>query len=215
MDEPLKKRLLGAILLVGAAVIILASLLGGHEAGNLRRGDDTVHVAKAHPQQTAEPSGTQSTAKVDSRPAPEADKSSEVELRAVQSRPKELKPPQEGNKDTRSKSESPNKTPSSGSEATQPVPEPAVANSGAGEASHNEAGWVIQAASFKTRDRALTLKKRLEKDAFEVYIASGKAAGHSVYRVRVGPVHGEAEKQALTKKLRGTLGHDVLALKHE
>ncbi|MCB1755904.1 MAG: SPOR domain-containing protein [Gammaproteobacteria bacterium] len=87
--------------------------------------------------------------------------------------------------------------------APTPSPEPSAAAAG-------RQSWLIQTASFKDKINALSLRSDLKKTGYPVQVKVAELGGQSVFRVYVGPIDGEQEasrvKASLDKKLdRNTL----------
>ena len=267
MDDALKQRLIGAILVVGTAVIVLASLLGGH----VRKKPDSQSSAKpsrvAHdtapanttprlkaqttsPQPMSQPqvkkpgkqshrTGTTVQSPGNSKPrqtakAAHAQPTSgnkptqQAQIPAQASQPHSTTPGDiaQGNPPAQQTSSAPVKAKPEPAKpnTTQPEPRktaksPAPATSTqppsghTGTAPQNRSGWVVQVASFRKRQQAEDMKNHLSKQGFQAFIASGSVSGHTVYRVRVGPVATKAARDKLAHRLRGRLGHNVLPLR--
>ncbi len=62
----------------------------------------------------------------------------------------------------------------------------------------SKAGWAVQAGSFSDPDHAQALAKRLQKKGLSAFVQRYSGAGRTLYRVRVGPYPEriDAERQA-------------------
>lgn len=215
MDDALKRRLIGAILLVGTAVIVLASLLGGHvghkrgqvvQTQQLKKPSDNNagHAQDATPvlPPVHQHNSTGAAAGAGQSGNGPSQGHTHVQVPTHQSQPAST-PAQ-----PRHTAPAPSKQPQPKPQVSAQTPSSAQAGSAS-----NQPGWLVQAASFKRRKQAATLRDRLSGKGFHVFVAAGTVSGHEVYRVRAGPVYGDAEKDKLVRKLRSTLGHSVLALR--
>ncbi len=72
--------------------------------------------------------------------------------------------------------------------------------------SSNLKAWVVQVGSFAKRTNALALQKKLRKHQFPAFVEFIKNQDGSIYRVRVGPevkqAKAEAAMQTIYKKLK-------------
>lgn len=238
MDDALKQRLIGAILVVGTAVIVLASLLGGHErnktvprtpARQTRLPHNTAPVnstPKLKAQDTSPQPMTQLQGQQPDKPSspssPAAQPAAHKPEKPVHSQATGQSKPAQG-QTARQASQTQPSSPAAAQQGqrqaraqpTKPAPtKTAQAPSGAAGSTHqNHSGWVVQVASFKNRKQAEAMAKHLSKQGFQAFVAHGTVSGHAVYRVRVGPVASPAARDKLAQRLRSRLGHDVLPLR--
>jgi DedD protein len=186
MDQMLKQRLIGAIVIIALAVIFIPMILEG-------------------------PDDELSPRTQDMPPPPTIDYQSEVEL-AV---PEESTEPAETLADTTEQEvsavpESPMSQPEAVTiEAEVPAKpaEPVVAKqtspgipSRTATAS-TQGGWIVQVGSFSQQDNALSLRDRLKKSGYQASVKDVKGAGGTIHRVLVGPVSDRAAAERLRDKL--------------
>ncbi|HBR96963.1 MAG TPA: hypothetical protein DD979_06255 [Gammaproteobacteria bacterium] len=88
-----------------------------------------------------------------------------------------------------------------------PPPEPAPAAVAAPQ------DWLIQVASFADKINALSLRSELREAGYSVDVKVGESAGKPVYRVTVGPITGKAEAQRAQAALDKTFKRKTLLLK--
>ncbi len=175
MDDGLKKRLIGATVLVSLVVIFVPMLLQ-HEPvleqeivrSNIPprpQRDFTSQVLPAESEQLALPPKQQaSPPSVVAKPAPRANGNADATARPV-------KP------------------------AKQPPPKPRVGLS----------AWMIQAGSFSNRDNAQKLLLQLRKKGFSSDIEQATVKGSAVYRVLVGPEVDRAQAEKLLVRVNRQL----------
>lgn len=161
MDQGLKQRIIGASVLVAAAVIFLPMLLSGQ--------DETVQVEVQVPPEpalddrkivTATPPQVPQPAPVAEIP-PSTDSSTEVTP--------DLEAPDEI-------TSTPPEVPSD--PALEPAKPPAT----------TEGGWVIQQASFSSAENAENFRSTLVEQGYNAYTRAVESSGKTIVRVYVGPL---------------------------
>jgi DedD protein len=187
MDQMLKQRLIGAIVIIALAVIFIPMILEG-------------------------PDDELSPRTQDMPPPPTIDYQTEVEL-AV---PEEATVPAESLADTSTEQEvsaipePPMPQPEAVTiEAEVPVKqsEPAVvkqplAKTPPGTAtSVTQGGWILQVGSFSQQANALALRDRLKKSGYQASVKEVKGGGGTIHRVLVGPVSDRPAAEKLRDKL--------------
>ena len=187
MDQMLKQRLIGAIVIIALAVIFIPMILEG-------------------------PDDELSPRTQDMPPPPTIDYQTEVEL-AV---PEEASEPAESLADTTTEQEvsaipeSPTSQPEAvikETEASAKPVEPAVAKpaspaiSSRATTSITQGGWILQVGSFSQQANALSLRDRLKKSGYQASVKDVKAAGGTIHRVLVGPVTDRPAAEKLRNKL--------------
>jgi DedD protein len=187
MDQMLKQRLIGAIVIIALAVIFIPMILEGPD-------DELSPRTQAMP------------------PPPTIDYQSEVELPV----PEESTEPSESFADTTMEQEASAipEPPISQAEVVTieaEVPakqaEPAVAKSTSpaipslAATSITQDGWILQVGSFSQRANALSLRDRLMKSGYQASVKDVKAAGGTIHRVLVGPVSDRPAAEKLRDKL--------------
>jgi len=172
MEQRVKERLTGAIVLVAIVVIVVPELLTGPRhapaAGGATRivtlelGEDA-HRAPLAPAPVASAAASVTPAPAVAAPAaPVAD------------------PPAAPAQDTPSAASS------------QP-PEP--------EAAANAGGWVVQLGSFERRDNAQRLVQELRHKGYTAFASEFHGSTRVLFRVRVGPEQDRARAEALAARL--------------
>lgn len=194
LDDRLKQRLVGAIVLVALAVIFIPIILDGGRQQSLPPFGEAI---PEKPAELAELHNKQADT-VNIPPRPQVQ-----ERRLVDAESPPLK----------------STTPSK-SDKTTPKVENTVAAAdkrAAGETNVSDKGnkaWVVQVGSFKYRKNALKLRDRLRKHQYRAFVEAVQSNGNWTYRVRVGPEvrrssAEQVQKQLLAKlKIKGVvMGH--------
>ena len=189
MEQHVKERLVGAIVLVAAAVVVIPMILSGEdpqphrsEATSDRARRESLPSAPAapatrSPPSTLEPPRAQAP-KVDAVPALNDNVRS-----PPAPAPKAVPPPQRAVPAAAPKA------------ADKPAPK--------GPGAPTE-GWVVQLGSFSNHLNAQALRDRLQKKGYQAFVESGSSVGSKVTRVYVGPhprrETSQAELEALYKE---------------
>lgn len=205
MDDRLKQRIIGAIVLVIAAVIFLPMLLSGQ--------DETVRVEvqppeppemnpepiiRAAPVELSEPEAMPETPT--DLPSPASIEPSlpvEPEQTPAVATPEPAAPPA---------------TPASAPPATQaptPAPQPAEVPAAA------TGGWVVQLGSFSSADNASALSAKLRTQGYNAYTVPSQVDGKSITRVFVGPVIDREGANRLRDELARRSGSKGLVVAHD
>ncbi len=187
----LKKRLVGAFVLIGFGVIILPALLGGkgpqfgeEGAPVTPRLESKVFVSKITPigGETPQPiSGTVRT------------KKPETIAEAATPVPAMVSPANTGNS-----GKSIAKTEPAARQKLKPKSKP-VANS-------NEPGWVVRVGTFAKQDNVERVVKRLQQAGFEPSTTNVKTDRGSVTRVWIGPYAKRVEAARMRTRVRQVTG---------
>lgn len=203
MENGLKQRIIGALVLVVAAVVFLPMLLSGQ--------DETVEVQVDVPAQPAmndsdivaappptlpEPAPVAQIPQPAEQPAPVAPEPTTDIALASPPPPSAVEPEPEM---------APEPAPSqSDTAATPAAPAAAAADS-----------WVVQQGSFSSQSNAERLRKVLADQGYNAYTRDGQAGGSTIVRVYVGPlntreaaarIRDELERRHQTKGL--VVAHD-------
>lgn len=222
MNEALKHRVIGAVLLVGAVVIILASLFGG-DKGNSAGHDETLPASGDHATQpvlsresnrAGHREAGDHTARVEPLPNELAGGSGGSGNSRPDTATAREKAPQSSGKHSDVAADKPDKA--SATKDSSRTVEPREGAQSEQKSSSEEATtgrWIIQAASFRDRARAERLKKRLENNGVSAAIIQGSVSDHPVFRVRVGPLRGDHARDHMAERLHRLLDHDVLVLR--
>lgn len=199
MNNQLKQRLVGAVVLVALAVIFIPMLLPGK--GNLSSGINGSNIPpepdfrfppvpvapKAPPvaEAPAVPLGDDDSSDVE-KPAPAKDK---PELKAKEKT--KARPTVKAKAATKSSS-------------------PSVAKAVPGKSTAQKNGsvnaWVVQVGSFAARKNARALRDKLRKQGHSSFVESVKGDAGRVYRVRVGPELTKSAANKLRKQLAKEAG---------
>jgi DedD protein len=187
MDQMLKQRLIGAIVIIALAVIFIPMILEG-------------------------PDDELSPRTQDMPPPPTIDYQTEVEL-AV---PEEASEPAESLADTTTEQEvsampeppvSQPEAVSVETEAPAKPAEPAVAKPTSpaipsrATTSISQGDWILQVGSFSQQANALSLRDRLKKSGYQASVKDVKSTGGTIHRVLVGPVSDRPAAEKLRNKL--------------
>lgn len=191
MDDKLKQRLIGALVLVIAAVVFLPMLLSGQ--------DETVSVevqVPAQPDMSSQPiapaapielPAPEPVAGIPVAGTPEAEVIALVPEQAPAAAPVESPP-------------------------AVPAPEPVAPPAPASEPVAGQGDWVIQLGSFSAAANADGFKQKLLEQGYNAYTVSAAADGKTITRVYVGPVLDRASANRLRDELdrrQGTKGFVV------
>ena len=188
MNERMKQRLVGAVVLVSLAVIFIPMLLdGGDEGGMPMFGSNIPEQPDYHfepldiPLEPVEPIAAEKPLLLEKpEPAPAAETKSEPEpepepessQQAAASAPEPAVPPAQEKK-----------------EASPPV---------ASDTGEEGVAWVVQVGSFSQSDNALALRDKLRGAGFTAFVEKLTVDGARVYRVRIGP---ELRREAAESQL--------------
>lgn len=181
----LKKRLVGAIVLVAIAVIVIPMILSGEDNGGIWGTNipdkpkvlETLAEKPLPTMPTAPPVPATTTVPVE-QPTSTTNHVTTEAIPVVQATP------------TAPVTASP--LPET---HAQPAPTPVAA----------ERAWVVQVGSFNQQANAIALRDKLRKKKYTAFVESVKTGQTTTYRVRVGPhvrrADAEAEAQSLAKQL--------------
>ena len=99
-------------------------------------------------------------------------------------------------------------------------PDPASAAGGSDGGSRNKqaggapagGGWMVQLGSFAKSENARALRKRLQARGYPAFVESGSSAGDALSRVFVGPVPDRKQAQDSAAKLRREMGLEGIVM---
>lgn len=74
--------------------------------------------------------------------------------------------------------------------------------------------WVIQAGSYADETNALTLRDRLRVAGFPAFSSAAQSSGTNVYRVKVGPINNRLEAQTVQKQVESLIEQSTLIKKY-
>ena len=163
MESGLKQRIIGALVLVVAAVIFLPMLLSGQDETVQVEVDvppaplmDDSDIAPAVPPTLPEPAPVpEIPAAPEGQPVAEP----EQEIALIEPPPAVTSPPVEAPAD--------------------PAPPPVAASGG---------DWVVQQASFSSQSNAESFRQTLAGQGYNAYVRAAEVGGKQMHRVFVGPL---------------------------
>jgi len=198
VDDGLKQRLVGAVVLAAIAVIFLPSLF---DEDSRRRVDTSSKIPPVKTLSPAKFSAPVRSAGVD--PAPAAESMYHLVEEAPEAAAEQAAVKKAQNKqNTTEKAESER-------QAKVAAVKPSLNTQGVPTA------WVIQVASFKTQDRANTLRAQLIKDGYKAYLQSADTSRGKAHRVLVGPKIDKAQANKIKAALDKALKVDTLIKRFE
>lgn len=217
MDTHLKERLVGAAVLVAAAVILIPEMLSGpsereaNGSGGERAAEEggvrtyTIDLgdrARSGANGAATPAENTAVV-VEETPAPppeivpeasvpvavpERQQAANTKAGVAAPEPRALEPPASVAK--ASPASSPSLAPAQAA--------PASARSTGGE----KQPWVVQVGSFANQATAERLSQDLERRGYASFVVPFKPAAQTLYRVRVGPMKARGDADAVVQKLK-------------
>lgn len=203
MDEGLKQRLVGAVVLVALAVIFIPMLLENHRSANdfeqrfgrpdrpevdyLAQGPDVAPLVLPE-------------ARPDGDAGPPLERAGGPEARPV-ARPGTAVAAGSGAETDVAEGSS--RTPDTGQEKK---------SSTAGQAGGS--GWAVQVASFRSRVNAEKLRDRARAAGFTAYVEDAGPEQKARYRVRVGPERDRASAVETQNRLKQKLGMEGMLVRH-
>jgi DedD protein len=186
LNDKLKQRLVGAVVLISLAVIFVPMLLDGGERSTMPMFGSNI-PDKPHYQ--FEP------LEIPLQPVPPITEERPVLIDRPEPTPKPVATPP-----------AVEAKPKTASPATPKVePKSTTADT------DNATAWVVQVGSFSQSSNALALRDKLRSNGFTAFVEKVKAAEGTIYRVRVGPElkreNAEKQLQRLQRemKLKGIL----------
>ena len=208
MERQLKERVVGAVLLVLAAVLIIPLFLDGPDPGS-----DEARRSVALPPAEDTDVRTRTVRLEQSRDTPTAPPMSAEPVPSASSPPEATGPAAQGAAADQPAAAEPGPQPDSAptaqpeprapaAPATQPAP-PASASLAAPAAATPDSGsWVVQLGSFGSRDNAERLAEELRGKRYQSFVTRLDADGRTLHRVRVGPGGAREEADRLIERLR-------------
>jgi len=204
VDEKLKKRLIGAVVLVAVAAIVVPMLFNGGEETEMPtfgsnvpdKPDEQVQTIEVPlqvpPQEPLEtrPITSQQEAEGYEAQVPATPVTPPVAL-VQEPEPEVVEPPAApapAVKPAPAPKPAATKTPTAKPTATTSSKKPA-------------SGWVVQLGSFGKSANALALRDKVRKKGYSAFVEQQKGASGTVYRVRVGPELKRENADALKAKL--------------
>ncbi|RLK50208.1 DedD protein [Alkalispirillum mobile] len=227
MEQHIKHRLAGAVILVALAVIILPWLFSGN--GEHSELDMPLDIPPApEVSEVPVPEARDGEAPVEAprpEPLPEPELPAEEELAAPRSdEPDETPAEPEAEEPPVSEPEPepvPDVAEPEPEAAPEPEPEPEVTEEprtteeGLDIIPPDRGDWVVQVGSFGNLENALGFRDRLREDGLEVFADRvDTEAGRTFYRVRVGPMETREEAQRMLDRLEEEQGLEGLVAGH-
>jgi DedD protein len=223
VEAHVKQRITGAIVLVVLIVIFVPALLSGPRrpassssgpaAQPLQNDRPDVHAEAPAPAQPGTTSSSSNSPDAGQPASPRANANDAVAPviagrdqentpdPAPRAKPLSVVKPVEVSKRPASPAlaEAPRRAPAPSSAATPPAKPPSSPARLAG-------AWAVQLGGFSSRPNAQKLVEQLKGQGFTAYVAEAGSGGHTLFRVRAGPVRDRNAAEALLKRLKGK-GH--------
>ncbi len=179
MNEQVKQRLVGAVVLVSLAVIFIPMLLDGGDDSSMSRYGSNIPPKPDFdfepleiPLQSIEPVAVDRPRVIDKPEPAEAEPPKPAVTKPVQSKPVE---------------------------APKTVTTKPTTSTAKPAATGDPVTWVVQVGSFSQSDNALALRDKLRKNGFTAFVEKYRDKGKTSYRVRVGP---ELKRETAEKHLQ-------------
>lgn len=218
MEESLKARLIGAVVLVALAVLLIPELLSGRKAAEPAAGEGagprgtrtfTIELGQTPGQATrgptsspapvpsatpANPLPTPPTTEPGTEPpaAQAAETVAEVEA-SPEPEPTPAPAAAKAAKPVQSAPPSVATTPDA-AQRSEPKPPPNL--------SAPSGGWAVQVGAFSSADTARKLVQDLGGDGYRAFVSPVNRGGKTLYRVRVGPAGDRAGAEQLVPRLK-------------
>ena len=195
MEQALKERLVGAVVLVGIAVLLIPELLSGRKPAVST--DDAADGARTYTiELQPPPSGNPANVKPAAEP-PGPARSAALTLPAPADEPVNppVDPPVEQAVD----------------ETVAEIPPPPASESASSSASVDTAvasapaapgGLAVQVGAFGSEDAANRMVRELQSKGFDAYLSPVERGGKTLQRVRVGPARDAATAAATAERLK-------------
>jgi len=218
MEERLKQRLVGAVVLVSLAVVLVPLLFDmSGETG----GETAADLISAIPERPQVEFGAPTRITLNAPSTPRLDTELERELdhgtsrvdtgeHTVSSEDPAAGAPANSSGAAQVATASGSPASEAGSRASvarldpamvKKQPEPGAASKPVAEAA-TAGGWTVQLGSFLKSENATALRKRLQARGYPAFVESGSSAQGVVSRVFVGPMPDRAQAKASAAKLR-------------
>jgi len=202
MNNTLKQRLVGAVVLVALAVIFIPMLLDTPDpTGSVTVSTEIPPLPEQQPLNSA-PSGDSEELEPLQQPAPNLVKRApETESAVAEPHAAPMAEPQ-----PQAPAESPAEPPAPPvtPEPTAPAPRASAAAPASPAKDGDTAAWVVQVGSFSLERNALALRDRLRGKGFSAFVEPLVGKDGTVYRVRVGPEKERTGADALRDRLEQT-----------
>jgi DedD protein len=194
MDESLKARLIGAVVLVAVAVLVIPELLSGRKATEpqpldpaVARGTRTFTIELNGGSTAGDlPSPTVAEAPA-SAPVAVAERPADVPPVVTQDEPEPVAPP----------------TPPAVAKASPATPVARPVETAPPAAPATRGGWAVQVGAFGSAAAAQRLVRDLEGAGYRAFVSQVTRSGKTLHRVRVGPEAGRDDANRLAERLKG------------
>ncbi len=184
MNQQLKARLVGAIVLISLAVIFIPMLLDGGERESSPLGERYVPDRPGYHYESLDiPLRSAPAAPLVPRLVDPPAAADEQQAR-VEPPPAETKP-----------------EPAPRAAPSRPAPEPPPAPMASPPAAE-QVGWVVQVGSFSRQQNAIGLRDRLRSAGFTSFVDRAEGSAGTIWRVRVGPELERERAERLQQRLQ-------------
>ena len=221
MERHVKERLVGAAVLVAAAVILIPEMLSGPDrgpdqvaaqpAGETPLKTYTIDLTRSPAEQSQEMPGADS---IPSTEAPPPEITTEPETTAPREEGAQEDPPPQVNPESEEVA-SPAARPAQTAPpqvATAEPPKPATAlprppttQAAPTVQTDSSGGWAVQLGSFSSRATADGLEKKMQAQGYEAFVMPVKSGGATLYRVRVGPMKDRESASKALARIKATV----------
>jgi len=197
MDESLKARLIGAAVLVAAAVLLIPELLSGRKTAEPQPADPA--EARGTRTFTIELNGGNSAGEPQPPPVAEVPALAPA---AVAEQPA-AEPPAAAPAEPAPEPVAPREPPPAVAKAPPATPVQTPAETAPAPATVTRGGWSVQVGAFGSATAAQRLVKDLQGAGYRAYVAPVTRSGKTLHRVRVGPEAGRDDANRLAERLKG------------
>lgn len=196
MNEKLKQRLVGAVVLVSLAVIFIPMMLDGGERSGMPMFGSNIPDKPDYPFEPLDIPLRPVTTVAEERPVL-IDK---PEPAPVEDTATEEKPAGGADEPVTRRNES---------IPAKPEPTPSTATVDSGQSS-----WVVQVGSFSQSTNALALRDKLRKKGFSAFVEKLKSDESTIYRVRIGPELKRENADKQMQQLQRVMGMKGIVMEH-
>lgn len=201
MDRALKERVIGAVVLVVAVVLLVPVFLDGPS-------DDAANVRESITLPGQDEQGARQKTIVLER---DRDQPVPAPLPA-EPQPAEPQPSKPAPAVVRQAAPEPEKTAEKTAEKL-PSPQPSPKSAKSAPAKSATGMWAVQLGSFSNQVNAERLAANLRKEGFAAFLSELNSGGKQLHRVRIGPQKDRASAESVAAKL-GTAGHKGQVVPH-
>ncbi|MBX2823314.1 MAG: SPOR domain-containing protein [Gammaproteobacteria bacterium] len=221
----LRRRLLGAAVLIALAVIFLPLLLDGSgtesrfrrveqlrvEPPRIIDSEGRIEVPPKPVISSQAPAAEEvKTVAAPADPSPKPEPVVEVPAAATPE-PVTIALPTEPSTPVETAAPAVVETPSAAAAVTGTTPAPAAAATGNVQ---NLVAWVVQAGSFSSEANALSLRDRLRQAGFPAFV-SPSTTDSDLFRVKVGPITDQEKATDVQSKVQALLGYKTLVRQYK